>query len=122
MPLFVRQMLLGLVLIVLASSVLLLSDLDRRKVRLLGAPRVALLQYASQPAIDESVSGMIDGLAEAGFIDGESIAIQRYQADIETRVAEAERQLQEFIDEATALNDAATGEQALTPTPVPADN
>ncbi len=81
MPLFVRQMLLGLVLIVLASSVLLLSDLDRRKVRLLGAPRVALLQYASQPAIDESVKGMIDGLAEAGFIDGESVAIQRYQAE-----------------------------------------
>ena len=81
MPFVVRQMLLGLVLIALASSVLLLSDMDRRKAGLLGAPRVALLQYASQPAIDESVKGMIYGLAEAGFIDGESIAIQRYQAE-----------------------------------------
>ena len=73
--------LLGLVLIALASSVLLFSDMDRRKAWLLGAPRVALLQYASQSAIDESVKGMIYGLAEAGFIDGESIAIQRYQAE-----------------------------------------
>ena len=83
MPFVVRQILLGLVLISLASSVLLLSDMDRRKAGLLGAPRVALLQYASQPAIDESVSGMIDGLAEAGFIDGESLAIQRYNAEAE---------------------------------------
>ena len=43
MPFVVRQMLLGLVLIALASSVLLLSDMDRRKAGLLGAPRVALL-------------------------------------------------------------------------------
>ena len=76
-----RQMLLGLLLTALASSILLLSDMDRRKAAVLPAPRLALLQYASQPAIDESVRGMIDGLAEAGFIDGKSIAIQQYKAE-----------------------------------------
>ena len=74
-------MLLGLLLTALASSILLLSDMDRRKAAVLPAPRVALLQYASQPAIDESVRGMIDGLAEAGFIDGKSIAIQHYKSE-----------------------------------------
>ena len=77
----IRQMLLGLLLIALVSSVLLFSDMDRRKKGLRGAPRVALLQYASQPAIDESVKGMIDGLAEAGFIDGKSIGIPHYKAE-----------------------------------------
>lgn len=67
-------------------------------------------------SIEESIQSYNE--FNRAFLD----SIQRYQADIETRVAEAERQLQELIDEATALNDAATGEQALTPTPVPAGN
>ena len=76
-----RQMFLGLLLITLASSILLLSDIDRRQAGRAAKSRVALLQYASQPAIDESVNGIIDGLAEAGFIDGENIAIQRDKAE-----------------------------------------
>ena len=67
-------------------------------------------------SIEESIQSYNE--FNRAFLD----SIQRYQADIETRVAEAERQLQELVDEATALNDAATGEQALTPTPVPAGN
>ena len=67
-------------------------------------------------SIEESIQSYNE--FNRAFLD----SIQRYQADIETRVAEAERQLQELIDEATALNDAAIGEQALTPTPVPAGN
>ena len=67
-------------------------------------------------SIEESIQSYNE--FNRAFLD----SIQRYQADIETRVAEAERQLQEFIDEATALNDAATGDPVPTPTPAPADN
>ncbi len=77
----VKQTLLGLFLIALASAVLLLSDMDRRQAGRAVQARVALLQYASQSAIDESTKGMIDGLAEAGFVDGEGIAIQLYKAE-----------------------------------------
>ena len=41
---------------------------------------MAIVQYASQPVIDLGVQGMLDGLAEAGFIDGKSVrrpALQR---------------------------------------------
>ena len=67
-------------------------------------------------SIEESIQSYNE--FNRAFLD----SIQRYQADIETRVAEAERQLQELIDEATALNDAATDDLVPTPTPAPADN
>ncbi len=82
--LLVKQLLLGLLLITLASSVLLLSDMGHRKARPLDTPRVALLQFASQAAIDESVKGILDGLAEVGFSDGGGISIQHYNAEGET--------------------------------------
>ena len=66
-------------------------------------------------SIEESIQSYNE--FNRAFLD----SIQRYQADIETRVAEAERQLQELIDEATALNDTATSDPVPTPTPAPAD-
>jgi ABC-type uncharacterized transport system substrate-binding protein len=43
-------------------------------------PHIAILQHASQPALDDGVRGIVDGLAENGFVDGTSIAIQGYNA------------------------------------------
>jgi ABC-type uncharacterized transport system substrate-binding protein len=77
----VRRLALGVILIVLASAVLLLSDRSQRAAsgaaRLL---RVAIVQHASTPVLDDGVKGMIDGLAELGFRDGDTIQLSTYNA------------------------------------------
>jgi ABC-type uncharacterized transport system substrate-binding protein len=77
----VKRLALGVTLIVLASAVLLLSDRSQnaapRAGRLL---RVAIVQHASTPVLDDGVKGMIDGLAELGFRDGDTIQLSTYNA------------------------------------------
>ncbi|HKT11561.1 MAG TPA: ABC transporter substrate-binding protein [Terriglobia bacterium] len=80
----IRKLALGIVLIIGASTVLLVSDWNRRgqgsgvteKVR-----RVAIFQFASNSILDENVAGMIDALAKSGFVDGQTISIQRFNAE-----------------------------------------
>jgi ABC-type uncharacterized transport system substrate-binding protein len=76
-----RHLALGLTLIAAASALLLFSDRERRtqagprKVH-----RVALVQHASTPPLDEGVRGLIQGLAEQGFRDGDAIRLTTYNA------------------------------------------
>ena len=72
---------LGFGLIALASAALLLSDLNQRKKASGPKARVAILQHASQPLLDEAVEGMIQGLAEKGFRTGDNLEITRYNAE-----------------------------------------
>ncbi len=65
-----RRLALGLALIVIASAVLLLSDRGQRTTSAAHVLRIAIVQHASTPVLDEGVRGMIDGLAERGFRDG----------------------------------------------------
>jgi putative ABC transport system substrate-binding protein len=44
-------------------------------------PHIGLLQHASTLLLDEGVRGMVDGLAENGFVDGKTTIIQRYNAE-----------------------------------------
>ena len=78
----VKRLALGFGLIVLASAALLVSDRDRRTTHAAAARvfRVAVVQHASTPVLDEGVQGMIEGLAGAGFRDGERLRIQTYNA------------------------------------------
>jgi ABC-type uncharacterized transport system substrate-binding protein len=71
----------GIFLILLASGVLLVSDWGRRRPSASPIRRVAILQHASQPALDSGVEGMIAGLAQGGFADGRNISIRRYNAE-----------------------------------------
>jgi ABC-type uncharacterized transport system substrate-binding protein len=77
----VRRLVLGVSLIVAASAVLLWADLDRRVTQ---GPRevrrVAILQHASTTLLDDGAQGIIDGLAERGFSDGGTIAIERFNS------------------------------------------
>jgi ABC-type uncharacterized transport system substrate-binding protein len=78
----VRRLLLGFTLIALASAGLLLSDTSRRDdTGAARVPRVAILQHASQPIIDEGVRGMLDGLAAAGYAEGHTLDVTRYNAE-----------------------------------------
>ena len=75
-----KRLLLGFVLIALASASLLLSDLGRRTAVARSVPHIGLLQHASTMLLDEGTRGAIDGLAENGLIDGKTIAIEQFNA------------------------------------------
>jgi len=95
--LILKRLSLGLSLIALCSGVLLISDLKSRKggnQRSPGEPkqqvfRVALLQQASQSVLDQGVIGVIEGLREKGFIDGQNISIRRFNAEGDMPTANA---------------------------------
>ena len=76
-----KRLSLGLLLIAAASAILLLSDRGQRAQA--GSRRavpVAIVQHASTPVLDDGVQGVIEGLAEQGFRDGETLAITTYNA------------------------------------------
>ena len=75
-----RRLALGVTLIVVASAVLLVSDRSQRPTSGAHVLRVAIVQHASTPVLDEGVRGMIDGLAERGFRDGTTIRLSTYNA------------------------------------------
>jgi ABC-type uncharacterized transport system substrate-binding protein len=85
----IKRLSLGLGLIVLASSFLLVSDWNQRRPRAKRLPRLALLQHSSQTILDEGVRGMIAGLAEQGFVDGQSISLTRYNAENDVATSNA---------------------------------
>src|SRR5215471_14673298 len=80
MTFVLKRLLLGVLLIVAASSALLLSDLGRRTTKAHSVPHVGLLQHASTMLLDEGTRGTIDGLAERGFVDGKTIIIDQFNA------------------------------------------
>jgi ABC-type uncharacterized transport system substrate-binding protein len=84
----VRRLWLGVVLIAAASSILLMSDSSQRKSGH-ALPRVAVFQSASQSALDDGVHGILDALAERGFIDGKTISLQRFNAENDIGTANA---------------------------------
>ncbi|HEV8717183.1 MAG TPA: ABC transporter substrate-binding protein, partial [Candidatus Binatia bacterium] len=84
-----KRLFFGFALIALTSSVLLISDWNRRQSGTRRMPHVAILQHASQLIIDEGVQGMLDGLAESGFTDGRNITVRRYNAEGDIGTANA---------------------------------
>src|SRR5215831_7938549 len=76
----VKRLALGFVLIVLASTVLLLSDVGRRTAAARSMPHIGLLQHASTLLLDDGTRGAIDALAENGFVEGKSVVIDKFNA------------------------------------------
>jgi ABC-type uncharacterized transport system substrate-binding protein len=85
----IKRLSLGLVLIAAVSAVLLVSDV--RPTGANGKPlvRIAILQHASTPVLDDGVRGMIDGLAEKGYRDDETADIVTYNAQGDSATANA---------------------------------
>jgi len=76
----VRRLALGVVLIIAAAAVLLISDLRQRQRGARSLPRVAVMQYATSGIMDEGVQGILDSLAEAGLVDGRDIELHPFNA------------------------------------------
>lgn len=85
----VKRLFLGILLIALASAALLLADLGRRARGPSKVSRIAIVQHANTPVLDEGIEGLLAGLSERGFRDGENLVIKRYnaQGDMPTGVA-----------------------------------
>lgn len=85
----IRRLSLGLLLLALTSAVLLMSDWSRRTAGPRKVPKIAVLQHASSPVLDDGIRGLIEGLGARGYRDGERITIQRFnaQGDMATDVA-----------------------------------
>lgn len=76
----------GIATIFAASMALLLADLDARNGGALapeagnGRPRVAVVQHATIDPLDEGVRGVLAALEARGFIDGETLSIDFFNA------------------------------------------
>jgi ABC-type uncharacterized transport system substrate-binding protein len=75
-----NRLLLGLLLIAAAAAILLVSDLNHRVERST-LPRVAILQFSTRPILDACVTGLLDGLEKEGFVDGQGMKVERYNAE-----------------------------------------
>jgi putative ABC transport system substrate-binding protein len=65
-------------LLVGASLLLLATDGASARRSL---PAVGVLQQVSSALLDDAVRGMLDGLAEKGFVDGRTVTIRRFNAE-----------------------------------------
>jgi ABC-type uncharacterized transport system substrate-binding protein len=93
-----KRLALGLALIALAAGLLLYTDRASRKSgRGKSEPhgaagkviRVALVQHASIPALDEGIAGILDELAARGYSDGGRLQIRRYNSEADLGTANA---------------------------------
>lgn len=96
-----QRLSLGVFLILLASAILLLSEAPRKPRQQQGPQgpgasseparvvRVAIFQMASQPIIDEGSAGVLLSLKDAGFVDGQSMKLKRYNAEGDIATANA---------------------------------
>jgi ABC-type uncharacterized transport system substrate-binding protein len=85
----IQRLALGILLILLVSAALLFSDWTRRSSTSSMLPRLALVQIASQPVLDEGVQGMLQGLEETGFVTGQTLLVQRFNAENDLPTANA---------------------------------
>jgi ABC-type uncharacterized transport system substrate-binding protein len=74
-----KRLSLGIVLIVLAAAILLISDRNQRKAAA-NRPHIAVFQLASASPHEESVRGIDDAFRQVGFVDGKNIRISHFNA------------------------------------------
>ena len=91
----IKRLALGVFLIALASAILLFADRSHRTTASSPqtAKRIAIVQHATTAVLDDGVRGVLDGLAERGYRDGEKIVVQRFNAhgDMPTGIAIAKQ-------------------------------
>lgn len=76
----IRRLALSLILILTLSAFLLLSDIANRSAKK-SLQRAAIFKITSNSAMDQTVDGIIIGLSERGYIDGQTIVIKQFNAE-----------------------------------------
>ena len=86
-----RRLSLGVGLIVAASAVLLFSDpiVKTRSKTADGKNmlKVAIANFSSTMTLEEGQRGLLDGLAEEGFIDGQTMEVKLFNAETDRATA-----------------------------------
>src|SRR6266513_4018945 len=90
-----KRLSLGITLIAVASGILLYSDRRSRNRSQLPRQaavaekqfRVALVEHASQPALEDGVNGVTEALAARGYSDGGKLLLRRYNAEGDWAIA-----------------------------------
>src|SRR6266567_2017750 len=91
-----KRLSLGIALIAVASGILLYSDLrNRNRSQARGSLatvaekqfRVALVEHASQPALEDGVRGVTEALAARGYSEGGRLLLRRYNAEGDWAIA-----------------------------------
>lgn len=82
-----RPVLLPLGLIIAVSALLLAMEPAKRPAGPARIPRVAIVQHASQGALDDGVAGMLLGLERRGYVDGRTVQLQKFNAQGELATA-----------------------------------
>ncbi|MCI0413894.1 ABC transporter substrate-binding protein [bacterium] len=84
----IKRLLLGLILITIASSVLLLSDLHHRKSSSKPTKkwRILLTLLVEAPPMEEAHQGMMEGLRQSGLVEGQDfeVVVRNAQGDMPT--------------------------------------
>lgn len=90
-PSLLRHLGPGVSAILLASGLLLFSDLPRSKSAATAVRqfKLAIVQMASQPILEDGAAGVLDGLREAGYEDGDSLVVSRFNAEGDMATANA---------------------------------
>lgn len=80
----IKDLWLSVLLIIVASAILLLSDLEQRKPddRAIAKqfPRIAIMQISNTPLLDTHVAGIVEGLRVAGLLDEAESNLMKYNA------------------------------------------
>ncbi len=76
-----RRLWLGLTLIVATSAFLLMSDMKQRTGAAQQKPRIAIFTFNSVKLLDDGIRGVIERLAENGYVDGKTIQLQKFNAE-----------------------------------------
>jgi ABC-type uncharacterized transport system substrate-binding protein len=84
-----KKLIPGILLILAASALLLMTDLVHRTVTTDQLPSIAVFQFASRPVLDDSVAGALQGLREQGFEPGKTLLISTYNAENDLPTANA---------------------------------
>lgn len=79
----------GMLLILAASTLLLMTDLVHRTVATDTLPKIAIFQFASRPVLDDAAAGALQGLREHGFEPGKNLLVQTYNAENDLPTANA---------------------------------
>ena len=75
---FIRRWVPLTAILVGASALLLVTD---RAGARRSMPAVAVLQQVSTPLLEDAVRGMLDGLAEKGYVAGRTMTVRRFNAE-----------------------------------------
>lgn len=88
-----RQLRLGIGLLVAAAAILLMLDLNSRnpeqRKNSKGIPRVAIVQHASIKAIDDGRIGLLEEFKNRGFVEPDTVSIRVFNAEGDIGTANA---------------------------------